>query len=113
MGRQLIALLGAPIVWVVHLAGSYFLVALDCSTSWEGAQPAVLLATVLCTLAAGGAGIFAWRGWKRVPEGPGSDLLDSANVREFLAIAGAALGALFAGAIVLTGISPLFLPTCS
>jgi hypothetical protein len=109
----LLAFLGAPVVWVVHLAVSYFLVALDCNTSWDGAQTAVLLATILCALAAGGTGVSAWRGWRRARGGRRGDLLDSANVREFLALAGAGLAPLFAGAIVLTGISPLFLPTCS
>jgi hypothetical protein len=110
---MLVALLGAPVVWVVHLAVSYFLVALDCNTRWDGARTAVLFATILAVLAAGGTGAFAWRGWKRT-RGNGPDIrLDPANVREFLALAGAALAALFAVAIVLTGIAPLFLPTCS
>jgi uncharacterized membrane protein YidH (DUF202 family) len=112
-GALLAALLGAPVVWAVHLAVSYFLVALDCNTSWEGGETAVLLATLLCALAAGGSGVVAWRWWKRARGNRRGDLLDSANVQEFLALAGAALAALFAGTIVLTGISPLFLPICS
>ena len=112
-GALLVALLGAPVVWAVHLAVSYFLVALDCNTSWEGAHTAVLIATLLGALAAGGVGVFAWRGWKLARANRRGNLLDTANVREFLALAGAALAALFAGAIVLTGVSPLFLPTCS
>jgi hypothetical protein len=112
-GALLVVLLGAPLVWVVHLAVSYFLVALDCNTSWNGAEAGVLLATILCALAASGVAVFGWRGWKRARGGRGGGSLESANVREFLALVGAALAALFAGAIVLTGISPLFLPTCS
>lgn len=106
------AFLGAPVVWVVHLAVSYFLVALDCNSRWDGARAAVLLATVLGALAAGGTGAFAWRGWRRARGNGRGGALDPANVREFVALSGAGLAALFAGAIVLTGIAPLFLPTC-
>lgn len=111
-GALLVALLGAPIIWAVHLAVSYFMVALDCNTSWEGAHTAVLVATLICAVAAGGSGVFAWRGWRSARSQRRGNLLDTANVREFLALAGAAMAALFAAAIVLTGISPLFLPTC-
>ena len=111
-GALLVALLGAPIIWAAHLAVSYFMVALDCNTGWEGAHTAVLVATLLCAVAAAGTGVFAWRGWRVARSQRRGNLFDSANVREFLALTGAAMAALFAAAIVLTGISPLFLPTC-
>jgi hypothetical protein len=108
----LVGLLGGPVAWAFHLAVSYFLVALDCNTRWDGAETAVLLATILCALAAGGTGVFSWRVLKRARGAGRADLLDSADVRDFLALAGVALSALFAAAIIMTGIAPLFLPTC-
>ncbi len=100
----LLAFLGAPVVWAVHLAVSYFLVALDCGTDWNGARVAVLLVTALCALAAAGSGVYAWRG---------GTSLDPPQVREFLVRSGAILAALFAGVIILSGMAPLFLPMCS
>jgi hypothetical protein len=108
----LVALLGAPVVWVIHLAASYFLVALDCGSKWDGAQAAILLTTVLCAVAAGGAGVFAWGRWRRAGGRQDRHLFESAHVREFLLFSGAVLAALFAGAIVVTGIAPLFVPLC-
>jgi hypothetical protein len=112
-GALLVALLGAPVVWMVHLAVSYFLVVLDCNTAWDGGQGAVLAATLAGAGAAAGTGVFAWREWKRARRSRAGDLLEAADTREFLALAGAGLAALFTGAVVLTGLSPLFLPTCS
>jgi hypothetical protein len=109
----LVALLGAPVAWAVHLAVSYFLVALDCGSKWDGAQAAILLATLLCAVAAGGAGVFAWGKWRRVGGRQDRHLLEPAHVREFLLLSGAVLATLFAGAIVVTGIAPLFVPLCS
>jgi hypothetical protein len=39
-------------------------------------------------------------------------MLDPIDVREFLLLSGAILAVLFAGAIVLAGMAPLFLPLC-
>src|SRR5688572_30241408 len=108
----LVAFLGAPIVWALHLAVSYLLVALDCGSQWDGARAAVLVATAVCAVAAAGAGAFGWRQWKRAPGQRGGSMLDPVDVREFLLLSGATLAALFAGAIVFAGIAPLFLPLC-
>lgn len=110
----LVAFLGAPIVWALHLGVSYFLVALDCETDWNGGRDGVMVATAICIPAALAAGAFAWRGWQRMRAraAPG-ELLDPWGIRGFLALSGALLAVLFAGAIVLAGISPVFLPMCS
>ncbi len=106
-------LLGAPTVWMIHLAVSYFLVVLDCSTSWNGGHAAVLVATLVCVGATGWTGVYAWREWQRTRRARRADMLEAADVREFLAVAGAGLSILFTGAVALTALSPLFLPTCS
>jgi hypothetical protein len=102
---------GAPLIWGVHLAVSYFLVALDCATGWEGARSGIVIATIVCAVGALAAGVFAWRLGKR--SRTHSTKLDPPQTREFLALSGATLAPLFAGAIVLAGISPLFLPLCA
>ena len=106
--------LGAPVAWALHLAVSYFLVTLDCTTDWNGGRTGVLLATVAFAAAALGAGALGWRGWKRVrgQMTPG-ELLDPMRIRGFLSLSGVLLAVLFTGAIVLAGISPLLLPMCS
>jgi hypothetical protein len=112
-GALLIAFLGAPLIWALHLAASYFLVALDCGTNWNGAETVVVLVTILAGLAAAGTGVFAWRHWKRARGSRGGPVFDTDHVREFLAFSGALLAALFTVAIILSGISPFFLPMCS
>ena len=111
--RLLIAFLGAPTAWMVHLGASYFLVALGCGTGWQGAEPGVLITTVLCAAAAGWSGWLGWRGWQRARPGDDGVALDPPEVRGFLAVSGVLLAALFCGAIIITGIAPLFLPMCS
>jgi hypothetical protein len=105
--------LGAPIVWVLHLALSYFLVVVGCSAGWAGAQTAVAVVTVVCAIAAVGVGMFAWKQAKSVPVKPDTPLFETNQTREFLALSGALLAVLFTGAIILAGMSPFFLPLCS
>ena len=109
-----VGLLGAPIIWAVHLAVSYFLVALDCSTAWDGGATAITLATAVAAVAALGTGAFAWRGWKRAQGRIASgELIDPVRIRGFLTLSGVLMALLFTGAIILAGISPFFLPMCS
>ncbi|HEV8456383.1 MAG TPA: hypothetical protein VGQ24_15935 [Gemmatimonadales bacterium] len=110
----LVAFLGGPLVWAVHLVLSYFLVALSCGTGWEGARSGIVIATIVCAVAALGVGAFGMRLGERLrAQGTSGDELDPPSTRGFLALNGAILAVLFAGAIVLAGISPLFLPMCS
>jgi len=113
-GALFAVFLGAPVIWAIHLAVSYFLVTLDCNTDWDGARAGVVVATVACAAAALGVGALGWRGWKRVrgQMTPG-ELLDPMRIRGFLTLSGVLMAVLFAGAIVLAGMSPLFLPMCS
>ena len=112
-GALVVAFLGAPTVWALHLAVSYFLVSIGCGTDWAGAKAAVLLATVIAAAAAMGFGAFAWQRWRWARGGRGGGLLDPERVREFLALSGVVLAALFVAAIIMSGISPLFLPLCT
>ncbi|MGH7509454.1 MAG: hypothetical protein ACREMZ_08285 [Gemmatimonadales bacterium] len=112
-GSLLVALLGAPIAWAVHLALSYFLVALDCGTSWNGGRNGIVVATIGFALAAAGSGLFGWREWKRmrVPTRRGD--VNQPQSREFFLLGGVVLAMLFTVAIVLAGVSPFLLPMCS
>jgi hypothetical protein len=104
--------LGAPTLWALHLGLSYFLVSLGCGTGWAGAKPAVVVATILCAAGAVAIGLFAWKQRKVGRPGDVEARLDPGPVPEFLAISGAVLAVLFTAAIVMAGISPLFLPLC-
>jgi hypothetical protein len=104
--------LGAPTLWALHLGLSYFLVSLGCGTGWAGAKPAVVVATILCAAGAVAIGLFAWKQRKVGRPGDVEAQLDPGPVPEFLAISGAVLAVLFTAAIVMAGMSPLFLPLC-
>jgi hypothetical protein len=105
--------LGAPTLWALHLGLSYFLVSLGCGTGWAGAKPAVVVATILCAAGAVAIGLFAWKQRKVGRPGDVEAQLDPGPVPEFLAISGAVLAVLFTAAIVMAGMSPLFLPLCT
>jgi hypothetical protein len=104
--------LGAPTLWALHLGLSYFLVSLGCGTGWAGAKPAVVVATILCAAGAVAIGLFAWKQRKVGRPGDVEAQLDPGPGPEFLAISGAVLAVLFTAAIVMAGMSPLFLPLC-
>ena len=114
VGALLAGFLGPPLLWALHLAVSYFLVALDCNSEWNGGGTAILLTTVVAAAGALAVGAFSWRGWKRIRgriiEG---ELLDPMRMRGFLTLSGVLMALLFTGAILLAGISPLLLPMCS
>lgn len=112
-GALLVSFLGGPVAWAFHLAVSYFLVTLDCSTGWNGGRTGVIIATVACAAAALAAGAFGWRGWKRVRGRIATgELLDPMRMPGFLTLSGVLMGVLFAGIIILAGMSPLLLPMC-
>jgi hypothetical protein len=113
-GPLLVALLGAPLAWAFHLMLSYFLVTLDCGTSWDGGRNGVVLATIGCAVAAGGAGLFGWRAWRRMRDPRVQrGTADAVPTREFFLLSGVVLAVLFTGAIMLAGLSPLLLPMCT
>ena len=107
--RLLFALLGAPILWALHLLVCYFLVTLDCITPWDGAVQAVILAT-----AAGAAGsLAAGRVALGIRRGAGAgERGDARHWLDFLALVGIGGSVLFTAVIVLTGVAPLLTRLC-
>jgi hypothetical protein len=122
--RLLLALLGSPIAWTVHLLASYLVVTLWCSSGWSGADLMVGILTLVCTVAAIASGVLAFRLWQqgqRVlltdaesggPEPWDSRMGERGARAAFLAVLALFMGGLFAYLIVLQGLSPLFAPTC-
>lgn len=109
--RLLFALLGAPVLWAVHLLVSYFLVTLDCITAWNGAVWSVILATVAAaagSLAAGWVALEIRHRSRSERERPG----DARHWLEFLALIGIGGSVLFTVVILLTGVAPLMTPLC-
>ena len=108
-----ISFLAPPLLWALHLMVSYFLVALDCTTAWNGGGVAIGIATFLFAAATLGSGLMAWRAWKRIRDGmlPG-ELLDPIRNRGFLIFSGVLMAPPFALIIILAGTSPLFAPMC-
>jgi hypothetical protein len=109
-----ISFLAPPVLWALHLMISYFLVTLDCTTSWNGGGTAIALVTILLGAATAGAGLVAWRGWRRIRDEmmPG-EILDPVRIRGFLIFSGVLLAPPFTLMIVLAGMSPLFAPMCA
>jgi hypothetical protein len=114
--RLLVALLGAPVAWLLHLAACYVLVALECNGGMsDAAFTAVLLAlTLLLAAAAAAAGYVAFRMLPPQDRSAWAIAGDELGGREqFLAGTGLVLSAIFVLLIVLEGISPLIAPWCA
>lgn len=115
----LMALIGAPVVWTMHLFISYTVVAVDCATPWSNGRVVVALVTALAILMTLGCGVLARRVWVRARaiDRPTDDSWDarmgerSARV-SFLMVTGLVLSILFTIAIAYVGIPLLFLATC-
>jgi hypothetical protein len=108
-----ISFLAPPLLWALHLIVSYFLVALDCTTTWNGGAIAIGIETVLFAAATLGSGLMGWRVWKRIRgEMMPGELLDPVRIRGFLVFSGVLMAPPFALMIILAGMSPLFAPMC-
>ena len=122
--RLLLALLGSPLAWTVHLLAGYLVVTVWCSSGWSGADEIIGILTVVCAGAAAASGVLGFRLWRQgqgvllsdeEPGGPDSwdSRLGERGARAaFLAVLGLFMGALFAYLIVLQGLPPLYAPTC-
>lgn len=104
------AALGAPVIWALHLPAVYFLVAVGCATRWGGTDAAILVVTAVLAAASAASGWLALHWWRRL----GGDGAEPGvpEVHRFLIVVGLAAAPLFTGAVVLQGLSPLFVPTC-
>jgi hypothetical protein len=111
VGRLLFAVLGAPVIWGLHLLLCYFLVTLECITAWRGAEAAVLAVTAVAVAGSVAAGRVAWKGWKDHSGGRLDP--DEGEWVPFLLLAGVAASALFTLVVVTAGVAPLFVATCT
>lgn len=110
----LTVVLGGPILWSLHLFLCYFLVVIECSTGWRGADVGIILATLLLAAASVAT---SWRARARWHDLGGRQPWDEALSNPagrggFLWMLGFLLGAVFAFFIALAGVSTLFVQTC-
>ena len=120
----LVALLGSPLAWVVHLLASYLIVAMWCAARWDGIGVAIAGITLLCAAGAIASGALALRRWRHSRAGlgrdnepgvPGSwdDRMSERGARVvFLSVMGLFMAAVFTWLIVLQGMPPLFASAC-
>lgn len=109
--KLLFAVVGAPILWSLHLGVIYIVLTVDCISVWDGGSWAVLLATAGFAAAAAASGWTARSMYRRLG---GDDAL--AGEREwarFLLIVGMGAAVIFTAAIILEGLSPLFVDRCA
>ena len=109
--KLLYAFLGAPVLWALHLNVSYFLLTLDCISTWSGGRWAIVISTILFAAASAAAGWLAWRLRRRLGgKGlPGSER----DWATFLLVLGIGSSVIFTAAIVLEGVSPLLADLCA
>lgn len=122
--RLLLALLGSPLAWTVHLLAGYLVVTVWCSRGWSGADLAIGILTLICAAGAVASGALAFRLWRSgqrvllTDEEPGASESWDSRMGErgtraaFLAVLALFMGGLFAYLIVLEGLPPLYTSTC-
>lgn len=123
-GPILLALLGAPAAWTVHLLASYVVVTFACATSWGGAGVTIGILTAAGVAASVGAGALALKQWRRGQAALASDAEpgepESWDARmgergargSFLAVIALFMAGLFGFLIMLQGLPPVFTPAC-
>lgn len=114
LGSVLYAVLGGPLAWTLHLFASYFLVTLGCTSGWRGADAAVVIAAIPLAAAAVASAVISLRRWRALGRDQdwGSALAEPHGRGGFLWLVGVMLGGIFALAIAMQGLAPLFVPTC-
>ena len=116
----LVALLGAPVAWALHLAGSYVLIAWACSSGWtRGVRWALLALTAAALAAALGSALLARRRWMvaRAVDRPDDDAWDARMGERtarisFLMVVGLVTSLVFAVGIVYAALTMAFVPAC-
>jgi hypothetical protein len=116
----LIALLGGATAWTLHLLIAYAMVALDCSTAWDGGRAGIAVLTVVTLAATAASGLLARRLWvrARTVDRPSDDAWDArmgdrTSRVAFLMVVGLVSAVLFGIAIVYEALPLLFVPVCS
>ena len=102
--RSLVAVLGAPVAWMLHLMASYAVVGLACAAGWTRADGSLVLVTAICFVAALASGGVAYRRWRA--DGHAGDW------ERDVMLVGVIGTAVFAVAILLEAVVPAFLPLC-
>jgi hypothetical protein len=122
IGRLLFAFVGAPVIWALHLAASYFVVTLDCISAWNGAGWALAAITVIMAAGSATAGWTAWRMRRdlgpdpaagRAADGITDGASDERHWLRFLLTAGLAGSVLFTVVIIAEGVAPAFVSLCA
>lgn len=116
----LVALLGAPLAWTLHLLVAYALVAYACSENWGGLRVALVIVTALALAGALASGMLSRRLWirARAVDRPVDDRWDSrmgertARV-SFLMVMGLVMAGLFALGILYQVAPVLLAQPCS
>ena len=109
--RLVLGLIGAPLAWTLHLAASYAIVGIGCSTGWNGVAPAVVVTTLVCAALAVASGVASYSAYRRLaPAGDPSQAEHPAP--GMLMLIGAILAGFFTAVIVIQGVPPLMLPPC-
>lgn len=116
----LVALLGGAVAWTAHLLVAYAMVALDCSTAWDGGRTGIAVLTVVTLAATVASGLLARRLWlrARAADTPSDDAWDArmgdrTSRVSFLMVVGLVSAVLFGIAIVYEAMPLLFVPVCS
>jgi hypothetical protein len=110
--RLLVAVLGGGVAWALHLAGSYFIIALGCPRQWPEIGLLLGLITVAAVGSTAASGLVAWSGWRLAPT-PADGTGFAAESSRLLCLVGLLLSGLFTTLVLLGGISPLVLPPCT
>jgi len=121
---MLLALLGGPVAWTVHLFVGYAVLALWCSRGWPGPDGVLGVLTVFAFAASAASVVLAYRLWRigrqellsndpQPAEAPESSLTERSERLVFLAVIALFLSALFAFLILWQGLAPVVAPECN
>ena len=109
--RLVLGLLGAPLAWTLHLAASYAIVGIGCSTGWNGVAGAVVVTTLVCAALAVASGAASYSAYRRMATS-GDATRAERPTPDMLMLIGAILAGLFTAVIIIQGVPPLMLPPC-
>lgn len=100
----LVAVLGAPLAWTLHLLTSYAIVGLACAAGASQAGRPLALVTAICLAVALASGLVAYRRWR-------ADGQPAEGQRDIMLV-GVLGTVVFTTAIVLESVVPVFVPLC-
>lgn len=101
-----VAVLGPPIIWAIHLQTAYSLVVVAQRTQHYGPMYAT---TAVCLVLSLLFGLLAWRDWRKIRDDPANGQSDTPPGRtRFLSLIGMVNGVFFAIVILATGLATFF-----